>query len=418
MSANSSKSNNRFPKNYPTIITQGKLTSKIVMKNDFVKKDGSSPLYLQIFLNGKRKRINLDIYVPKQAFDPEKMRVRKSFLGSKDLNLVIEKTLAMVNNIEVYHRLTNSYLTVEIIAKELKNPASRLDLLAFMEEQIELDRKHLSESTINSANNVLNKIRTFRNPILFKDLSVEFIKDLLAFLMKEHGNSENTLFNVTKYLRKYVKRADKMGITIPIEYNDIPHRKVKSEIEFLTKEEVNKLWEFYKNQFVPEIYKIVLAKFIFSLFTGLRISDIMELNETNFVDDYLVKFISRKSKKLQKIKLNESAKIILKEGFLFRGDITTQAINRKLKEIAEMCEIPKKIHFHMARHSFATNFLKLGGRIEVLQQLLAHSSIRDTMNYIHVVQEDLNSEIFLLDDIFKRDINIENILSLDEETDN
>src|SRR5690606_30661401 len=171
----------------------------------------------------------------------------------------------------------------------------------------------------------------------------------LSFMMKEYGNTQNTLFNVTKYLRKYIKRADKMGINIPITYKDIPHRKVKSEIEFLTKEEINKLWEFYKNQFVPEIYKIVLAKFIFSLFTGLRISDIMELDESNFLDDYLVKFISKKSKKLQKIKLNESAKIILQEGYLFKENLTTQSINRKLKEIADMCEIPKNIHFHMAR---------------------------------------------------------------------
>src|SRR5690606_10905001 len=114
-------------------------------------------------LNGKRKRINLEIYVPKHAFDPEKMRIRKSFLGSTDLNLVIEKTLAMVNSIEVYHRLTNSYLTVDIIAKELKNPASRLDLISFMEEQIEFDRKYLSEAPIKSAKAVLYKITSFRS---------------------------------------------------------------------------------------------------------------------------------------------------------------------------------------------------------------------------------------------------------------
>lgn len=411
MAAKPLKTNSRFPANVPTST---KLTYKIVVKKDFVKKDGTSPLYLQIFLNGKRKRINLDIYVPKQAFDQEKMRIKKSFVGSADLNLVIEQTLAMVNSIEVYYRLTNNLLTVDIVAKELKNPASRLDLLVFMEEQIEIDKKHLSEATIRSATSVLYKISTFKSPLLFKDLSVELINDMLAFMKKEHHNTQNTLFNVTKYLRKYVKRADRMGIVIPIKYNEIPHKKVKAEIEFLTKDEVNKLWEFYKNKYVPESYKIVLAKFIFSLFTGLRISDIIELNETNFLDDYLVKFVSKKSKKLQKIKLNSSAKQILKDGYLFKINYTTQYINRKLKEIAEMCEIPKEIHFHMARHSFATNFLKLGGRIEVLQQLLAHSSIRDTMGYIHVVQEDLNNEIFLLDNLFKEDSAMSNT---NEETD-
>lgn len=396
------KSNNNpilFPKKNPT-FSAGKLTTKIIIKNDYVRTDGSCALYLQMFLNGERKRLNLNINVPEEAFDKNKMRVKKAYKGSRDLNLIIEKVLADVNQIEVMYRLSESELTTAIIEKELKSPSSRLDFLKYFEEQIEIDAKHLNEGTIRAIRNVLAKTKEFRSVWMFRDISKELILDLIQFLKNHKKNSDNTIFNVTKYLRKYLNRAEKAGINCPISYSDIPHKKVKADIGHLTKSEIKKLWDFYSLPYVPEVYRHVLAKFLFSFLTGLRISDIQALNQDSFVGDYLIKFESKKTKKLQKIKLNFTAKKIIEDGYLFAGNYSDQVINRKLKEIAQLVDIPFRLHFHMARHSFATNFLKQGGRVEVLQRLLAHTSIRETMNYVHVVDNDLNKEIFLLDNIF------------------
>ena len=57
-----------------------------------------------------------------------------------------------------------------------------------------------------------------------------------------------------------------------------------------------------------------------------------------------------------------------------------------LKEIASICSIKKKVHFHVARHSFATNFLRKGGKIEDLQTIMDHSDIQTTMVYVHIVK--------------------------------
>lgn len=402
MAANTTKTKMLFPDNAPT-FSSGKLTSKIVIKSDYVRADGTSALYLQIFMNGGRKRINLDLYVPEIAFDKTKMRVKKAYKGSKDINLVIEKVLADVNQIEVMYRLTGNYLTVDLIEKELKSPSSRLDFLKYWEEQIEIDEKHLTPATIRSARSVLQKVKMYKPVWLFKDLSNEGFQDMLAFLKNTIGNSQNTLFNVTKYARKYLRRAERNGIRIPITYTDIPHAKVKAEIGHLSKQEIQRLWNFYNEEYVPDIYRSVLAKFLFSCLTGLRISDMLLLSEANFVGDFLIKFTSKKTKKVQKIKLNLTAKQIINDGFIFKDPIREQTINKKLKEIAKLVDIPYNLHYHMARHSFATNFLKQGGRVEVLQRLLAHSSIRDTMNYVHVVDEDINKEIYLLDNMFEDD---------------
>ena len=77
-----------YPKNYPKNMS-GKLSYKITQKKDYIRKDGTSPLYCQIFLDGKRKRINLDIYIKPKMFDAEKQKVRGNSQLAKDYNLII-----------------------------------------------------------------------------------------------------------------------------------------------------------------------------------------------------------------------------------------------------------------------------------------------------------------------------------------
>jgi site-specific recombinase XerD len=62
-------------------------------------------------------------------------------------------------------------------------------------------------------------------------------------------------------------------------------------------------------------------------------------------------------------------------------------------------KIQKKVTFHVARHTFATSFLRAGGQVEKLKDYW-HSDIKQTMIYVHIVQADANAEIFLLDNLF------------------
>ena len=106
-----------------------------------------------------------------------------------------------------------------------------------------------------------------------------------------------------------------------------------------------------------------------------------------------------KTKKVQKIQLNRTVKKIIEgEPRLFVEFKEQQVLNRELKTIAERCNIRTVLSMHVGRHSFATNFLRKGGKVQELQVLLGHSSIETTMQYVHIVEAEAMQSVFWLDD--------------------
>lgn len=63
-------------------------------------------------------------------------------------------------------------------------------------------------------------------------------------------------------------------------------------------------------------------------------------------------------------------------------------MNEYLKEIAERCEINKKMTFHTARHTFATTVtLTNGVPIETVSKMLGHKTLRTTQQYAKILDQ-------------------------------
>ncbi|MDZ7607273.1 MAG: site-specific integrase [Cyclobacteriaceae bacterium] len=57
-------------------------------------------------------------------------------------------------------------------------------------------------------------------------------------------------------------------------------------------------------------------------------------------------------------------------------EISNQKLNSYLKEIADLCGIEKNLHFHLARHTFATTItLTHGVPIQSISKMLGHTKL-------------------------------------------
>jgi site-specific recombinase XerD len=77
--------------------------------------------------------------------------------------------------------------------------------------------------------------------------------------------------------------------------------------------------------------------------------------------------------------------------------LTNQKINGYLKEIGDLCEIPKEITFHMARHTFATSVtLTNGVPIETVSKMLGHKNIQTTQHCAKILDKKVSEDMIIL----------------------
>jgi integrase/recombinase XerD len=144
--------------------------------------------------------------------------------------------------------------------------------------------------------------------------------------------------------------------------------------------------------------------------TGLRVSELTGL-EVAGVDteagllrvtgkrnkERVVPFPPLVSNLLVRYKNEARPALLPKTGHLFLArngrPLTRQAFWKILKQVAGMAGIPGSLHPHMLRHTFATDLLKSGMNLRILQGLLGHADLQTTQIYTHVVPEKLKDVV-------------------------
>ncbi len=179
----------------------------------------------------------------------------------------------------------------------------------------------------------------------------------------------------------------------------------------LSKDELTKL----KDLPVTGLLGLVRDCFLLCFYLrGMRIGDVLTIQTNELIYGRIVRE-ARKTEKAINSQLGEQAQEIIdrykgqSEYYLlpimkmkppldpddkkFRKQIEakTALVNKYLKILADMCEIDKVLTTHVARHTFAYLADQSGMTAKRIQDLLNHSDLKTTQNYIH----DLNNSDML-----------------------
>ena len=366
---------------------------KVCINDSYVKKDGTCQVFLQFSLNRRKVVVPTKISVLPENWNYIDSTLKKTHPDYKDDILIIENCRNNANDIFVKYRLSEKELTRDIFMTELKNRSLGVDFYKWMEAAIKDRHGILTNSSIVMHLSVLNKLREYKSSCIFAEIDFKYVDNLEKWLKATKGNSMNTIEKNLKVLKTYCNIAQRQELLLR---NPFLNRKIKREkIEpcYLTEEELLKLIKFYGVELMKPAYRVILKAFLFACFTGLRLSDVKALQFQNIVK----KEIHLHPKKQQnvnnqvvRIPLNKSALKLIKQdqknkifGTVFKM-YTDQTTNDYLKDIAILAKVNKEITFHVARHTFATLFLKYNRRdIVTLQKLMGHARLEETMKYIH-----------------------------------
>lgn len=356
-------------------------------------------VYLFITGDKKRERINFDIQVQVKDWDKEKQRLFPTSKENQDKNLILENLNSKVTAAKTIFRLSEKALTPAMLKKELLNEMPRVRFTAFYKAQLEEEKVMMAIGSYNRYKSLLEKIIAFDDDATFIDIDHDWLEKYRKHYTRL-GNQYTTVSGNIAGIKKFLGLAVKAGIKLKIDLKTIDVGSTKGNRTSLMPFELKKCSTYYYSEFISDSHRLILGYFLFSCMTGLRISDVQKLTRSNFMDNFIT-FVNQKTGIDQSIAMNMNARrLVFFEPLLFEKKFADQHINDDLKKIMKLLGINKNVTFHVARHTFATSFLRAGGQVEKLQLLLGHSDIKQTMIYSHIVQADANAEIFLLDNLF------------------
>ena len=72
--------------------------------------------------------------------------------------------------------------------------------------------------------------------------------------------------------------------------------------------------------------------------------------------------------------------------------ITVGVIREHFRKYRRKAKLSEKVTMHTLRHCYATNLIENGATLIQVKELMGHSNIRSTMEYVHVANIDLGLE--------------------------
>jgi integrase len=389
--------------------TSKKATYTVVYnRKDKLNNDGKALIQIVIYLPSQKKRkfLSTGIYIKPDEWDDKGKKVKKNNPNHIEINRIIKNT---INKLEEYeYKIITENKVFSLTKLEnyvLKKNISASSFIDFYENEIKLNQS-IEHKTKKEHKYTLSILKEFRYNIMFSEVNYQLAQEFDNWMRTVKKLSQNTIHKHHAHVRRFLNLATQKEIYDGSTYKKFTSRKVESNRENLTTEQILALEQLTIPEQFDELQE-ARDMFLFSCYCGLRYSDMQALSKSNvrkdsagnisirfqmqkvdrFIELPLHSLFEGKPEKILKYYMESGKEKIFPQH-------SNQQINRLLKIIAVNANIQHtRLTFHVARHTFGTLLAEKTQNPYLVMDLMGHNDIDTSMIYIHRSQERINSQL-------------------------
>jgi integrase/recombinase XerD len=390
-----------------------KITILYLLNKNKINKMDKCPIRCRITYNNTRKEFATGLFVNPEYWNSKKQKVLDNTEQSDYLNKQLSLIKTKINKVFLLLQVQEQSFDVEAIYRLFKGEKTVKDynVIEYFERFLErlktLIDVEIQLSTWYKFFYIKNSLKSFikwqfkTSDIPLKNLKPQFLVDLDYYLKVIRNKKQITINKEIQRFRKSIKFALAEGYLDRDPFMLYKSKRVKSDVIFLTTEELKRLEAFKFSQLRLQLVK---DWFIFSCYTGLAYNELKRFSKQHIVKGFdgalWIQMTRQKTQKQISIPILPKAQglidaYITDNAELIFPVLSNQHYNSYLKEIAGIVGINKRLTTHTARKTFASTVLLYNDvPMEIVSELLGHSNMAITQaHYGKVVQNKVSEEM-------------------------
>lgn len=367
------------------------------------------PIEIRVTINRVSVYVNTGVRVLRKNFHCGNVVDRSD---ADDLNALIgslhKKTIKVAGKmIEDGEELDGAEIRRRVFAPDDDRPKPiGTDMLEWMRSQIPL--LDVTEGTRHHYVTATDRLEQFGKMSDWRQLTVETVYEWNAWLhnLKKPKNNadkaagtrdetigKSTVYNYHKCIKALLNRALAFGKIGANPYDRLKGkfgRGDKDTVEYLTEAEMNAIKSLHP--IAGSQMAVARDLFVFQMETGLSYADTQtfDFSDYRLINGKYVDIGHREKTGVMYVtQLSAECMDILKRYGMALPKLDNSDYNNCLKALALAAGVDKRLHSHMARHSFATYMVAKGAKIENVSKMLGHTNITQTQRYAKILPESV-----------------------------
>jgi len=375
-----------------------------------VSKKGLTPIMMRITLKGERINFPTQISIEEKQWDKGRLQIK----GTDELTIKYNQYLLNLKT-KAWEVYTDSKKNDEpICVKQIKeyvlgthvSTYTLMETIGYHINQLKARIGHdIAAGTVKNYEACKHKVELFLQQargvedIFLSELNHQFVQELDVFMRVKQRLHNNGVVKHMQQLKRVIRVAMQNEWLTKDPFVHYQSKIVEPKRVHLTKEELQTLEQL---PLPSDRLNRVRDVFVFSCYTGLAYADVSKLSAQHLQRingmDWII-LDRTKTKNQSIIPLLPKAQEMLQKYRSYSGKgllpvISSQNLNKYLKEVAVLAGINKALSYHAARHTFASTVtLNSGVDIVTVSAMLGHKMLKTTQIYARVNLNKISNDM-------------------------